>query len=88
MAGMANTVRRIFISRLSDSHPVLRIQRLRWWIRVVADHADQQHGRLRSRKKAFYGFSNTAVSIQIWIAFNTNVLVALPRKRLKLAHSP
>ncbi len=36
------------------------------------------------RIKAFYGTSDTAVKIQIWIAVSVYVLVAIIRKRLKL----
>ena len=40
------------------------------------------------RIKAFYGTSENAVRVQIWIAIAVYVLIAIIRKRLRLPHSP
>lgn len=62
---------------------VAQLYRCRWQVELFFKWM-KQHLRI----KAFYGTSDNAVRIQIWIAISTYVLIALLRKRLKLAHSP
>ena len=62
---------------------VAQLYRCRWQVELFFKWM-KQHLRI----KAFYGTSDNAVKTQIWIAISTYVLIALLRKRLKLAHSP
>ena len=62
---------------------VAQLYRCRWQVELFFKWM-KQHLRI----KAFYGTSDNAVKIQIWIAISMYVLIALLRKRLKLAHSP
>ena len=66
--------------------PALTIARLyksRWQIELFFKWI-KQHLRI----KAFYGTSENAVRVQIWIAIAVYVLIAIMRKRLRLPHSP
>jgi hypothetical protein len=66
--------------------PALTIARLyksRWQIELFFKWI-KQHLRI----KAFYGTSENAVRVQIWIAIAVYVLIAILRKRLCLPHSP
>lgn len=66
--------------------PALTIARLyksRWQIELFFRWI-KQHLRI----KAFYGTSENAVHLQIWIAIAVYVLIAIMRKRLRLQHSP
>jgi hypothetical protein len=66
--------------------PALTITRLyksRWQIELFFKWI-KQHLRI----KAFYGTSENAVRVQIWIAIAVYVLIAIMRKRLRLPHSP
>jgi hypothetical protein len=66
--------------------PALTIARLyksRWQIELFFKWI-KQHLRI----KAFYGTSENAVRVQIWIAVAVYVLIAIIRKRLHLPHSP
>ena len=40
------------------------------------------------RIKAFYGTSENAVRVQVWVAIAVYVLIAIVRKRASLPHSP
>jgi hypothetical protein len=40
------------------------------------------------RIKAFYGTSENAVRVQIWVAISVYVLIAIVRKSANLPHSP
>lgn len=62
---------------------VAQLYRCRWQVELFFKWM-KQHLRI----KAFNGTSDNAVKTQIWIAISTYVLIALLRKRLKLAHSP
>jgi len=62
---------------------VAQLYRCRWQVELFFKWI-KQHLRI----KAFYGTSDNAVKTQIWIAISMYVLIALLRKRLKLAHSP
>jgi hypothetical protein len=66
--------------------PALTIAKLyksRWQIELFFKWI-KQHLRI----KAFYGTSENAVRVQIWIAIAVYVLIAIIRKRLRLPHSP
>ena len=60
---------------------IAELYRLRWQMELFFKWI-KQHLRL----KAFYGTSENAVKIQIWIAIAVHVLVAIIKKRF-LAHS-
>lgn len=62
---------------------ITRLYRSRWQIELFFRWI-KQHLRI----KAFYGTSENAVHIQIWIAIAVYVLIAIMRKRLCLPHSP
>ena len=61
---------------------VAQLYRCRWQVELFFKWM-KQHLRI----KAFYGTSDNAVKTQIWIAISMYVLIALLRKRLKLASS-
>lgn len=66
--------------------PALAIARLyksRWQVELFFKWI-KQHLRI----KAFYGTSENAVRVQIWVAIAVYVLIAIIRKRAKLPHSP
>jgi hypothetical protein len=66
--------------------PALTITQLfkaRWKVELFFKWI-KQHLRI----KAFYGTSENAVRVQIWIAISVYVLVAILRKRFRLPHSP
>jgi hypothetical protein len=62
---------------------IARLYKSRWQIELFFKWI-KQHLRI----KAFYGTSENAVRVQIWIAIAVYVLIAIMRKRLRLAHSP
>jgi len=66
--------------------PALAIARLyksRWQVELFFKWI-KQHLRI----KAFYGTSENAVRVQIWVAIAVYVLIAIIRKRANLPHSP
>ena len=62
---------------------IARLYKSRWQIELFFKWI-KQHLRI----KAFYGTSENAVRVQIWIAIAVYVLIAIMRKRLRLPHSP
>lgn len=62
---------------------IARLYKSRWQIELFFKWI-KQHLRI----KAFYGTSENAVRVQIWIAIAVYVLIAIIRKRLHLPHSP
>jgi hypothetical protein len=62
---------------------IANLYRSRWQIELFFKWI-KQHLHI----KAFYGTSENAVKTQIWIAISVYVLVAILKKRLRLAHSP
>ena len=58
------------------------IQMCRWQIELFFKWI-KQHLRI----KAFYGTSENAVKIQVWIAVSVYILVAMIKKQLGLHHS-
>jgi hypothetical protein len=64
------------------AHTIAQIYKSRWQVELFFKWI-KQHLRI----KAFYGTSENAVKTQIWIAVSVYVLVAIVRKRLKLAVS-
>jgi hypothetical protein len=62
---------------------IARLYKSRWQIELFFKWI-KQHLRI----KAFYGTSENAVRVQIWIAIAVYVLIAIIRKRLRLPHSP
>jgi hypothetical protein len=66
--------------------PALTIARLyksRWQVELFFKWI-KQHLRI----KAFYGTSENAVRVQIWVAIAVYVLISIVRKRASLPHSP
>lgn len=66
--------------------PALTIAQLyksRWQVELFFKWI-KQHLRI----KAFYGTSENAVRVQIWVAIAVYVLIAIIRKRINLPHSP
>ena len=67
-------------------HPALTIASLyksRWQVELFFKWI-KQHLRI----KAFYGTSENAVRVQVWVAIAVYVLIAIVRKRASLPHSP
>jgi len=62
---------------------IARLYKARWQIELFFKWI-KQHLRI----KAFYGTSENAVRVQIWIAIAVYVLIAIMRKRRCLPHSP
>jgi hypothetical protein len=62
---------------------IARLYKARWQVELFFKWI-KQHLRI----KAFYGTSENAVRVQIWIAISVYVLVAILRKRFRLPHSP
>jgi len=62
---------------------VAQLYKARWQVELFFKWI-KQHLRI----KAFYGTSENAVRVQIWIAISVYVLVAILRKRFHLPHSP
>jgi len=62
---------------------ITQLYRCRWQVELFFKWI-KQHLRIKS----FYGTSANAVKTQIWTAISVYVLIAIMRKRLKLAHSP
>jgi hypothetical protein len=62
---------------------IAQLYRCRWQVELFFKWI-KQHLRI----KAFYGTSDNAVRVQIWIALSMYLLIALLRKRLKLTQSP
>jgi IS4 transposase len=62
---------------------IAQLYRCRWQVELFFKWI-KQHLRI----KAFYGTSENAVRIQVWIAISVYVLVAILKKRLHLAASP
>jgi IS4 transposase len=65
------------------AHTIAQLYKCRWGVELFFKWI-KQHLRI----KAFYGTSENAVKIQIWIAIAGYVLVAIIRKDLQLRHSP
>ena len=66
--------------------PALTIASLyksRWQVKLFFKWI-KQHLRI----KAFYGTSENAVRVQVWVAIAVYVLIAIVRKRASLPHSP
>ena len=61
---------------------IAELYRCRWKVELFFKWI-KQHLRI----KAFYGTSENAVNVQVWIAVSVYVLVAIVKKRLKLPHS-
>ncbi|MFH1412122.1 MAG: IS4 family transposase [Candidatus Omnitrophota bacterium] len=61
---------------------ITELYKCRWQIELFFKWI-KQHLRI----KAFYGTSENAVKIQIWIAISTYVLIAIIKKQLKIEHS-
>jgi hypothetical protein len=61
---------------------IAQLYRQRWQVELFFKWIKQH-----LRSKAFLGTSENAVKTQIWIAVCTYVLIAIVKKRLKLAHS-
>jgi hypothetical protein len=70
-------------NRILPAIVITRLFRCRWQVELFFKWM-KQHLRI----KAFYGTSANAVKTQIWIAICIYVLIAILRKRLRLAHSP
>ena len=62
---------------------IAQLYKARWQVELFFKWI-KQHLRI----KAFYGTSENAVRVQVWIAISVYVLVAILRKRLPLPHSP
>jgi len=62
---------------------ITQLYKARWQVELFFKWI-KQHLRI----KAFYGTSENAVRVQVWIAISVYVLVAILRKRLRLPHSP
>ena len=62
---------------------IAQLYKARWQVELFFKWI-KQHLRI----KAFYGTSENAVRVQVWIAISVYVLVAILRKRLRLPHSP
>lgn len=62
---------------------IAQLYKARWQVELFFKWI-KQHLRI----KAFYGTSENAVRVQVWIAISVYVLVAILRKRLSLPHSP
>jgi IS4 transposase len=62
---------------------IAHLYRSRWQIELFFKWI-KQHLHI----KAFYGTSENAVKTQIWIAISVYVLIAILRKRFRIAHSP
>ena len=60
-----------------------QLYKARWQVELFFKWI-KQHLRI----KAFYGTSENAVRVQIWIAISVYVLVVILRKRFRLPHSP
>ena len=61
---------------------IAQLYKCRWQVELFFKWI-KQHLRI----KAFYGTSENAVRVQIWIAIAVYVLIAIMRKRLRLPHS-
>ena len=80
------TDKRLIFLTNNMSEPAITITQLyrcRWQVELFFKWI-KQHLRIKS----FYGTSANAVKTQIWIAISVYLLIAIMRKRLKLAHSP
>jgi hypothetical protein len=62
---------------------IAQLYRCRWQVELFFKWI-KQHLRI----KAFYGTSENAVRIQVWVALSMYVLVAIVKKRLRLSASP
>jgi hypothetical protein len=62
---------------------IAQLYRCRWQVELFFKWI-KQHLRI----KAFYGTSENAVRIQVWVAISVYILVAIVKKRLRLSASP
>jgi hypothetical protein len=70
-------------NQLLPALTIAHLYRARWQVELFFKWI-KQHLRI----KAFFGTSENAVKIQIWIAISVYVLVAILKKQLRLPHSP
>ena len=74
--------RRVLRCRARPALTIARIYKCRWQVEVFFKWI-KQHLRI----KAFYGTSDNAVKIQVWIAISVYVLVAIIKKELGVERS-